>query len=637
MKSKVINGMMRTVFALLTLLLAAPCTLVAFSGPFGGEAVVVDVLGNVSAHLIDGPVHEGRRKRVPLYRNASVGSMSQITTGRGGQAYLLLSTGVLLGLGPNSSIVLEQLRHTAAGLPRREEDLVRQVHVRLNRGRMQVYGGPPTATLDLRILTPDGMVTGNGGTFSVAQLPEGNWAMFNESGEQRIVPDQGEGLAVGDRRSARLWREPDGQALARLDDDLMGSDLRQFPGSLALYQDVAPFIDNPAQFDRQALGSYLGGADAEVDFLGGDVQVGDVSPSFRPVPVANVRPVVEGGAASLVGGARAGQRWDRRRIWDWYDDLDAIKGVNYVPRYAVNSVEMWQSDRFDPDIIDEELGWARSAGYTTVRVPLQAAVWQADPDGFMERLGNFLDLAARNRLRVVPVLFDDLNLAGADPMVGPQPDPIPGQHNARWLPSPGHAQVVDPAHWPKLEGFVRAVMGAHRRDKRVLFWDMYNMPGAGPEVEDSLPLMNASLRWARDTDPEQPIAVAVWSRLASAMSAHKLELSDFITFQSFDAPEQTEALLSYLARFERPIICTDWLMRQRGNDFDNILPLFARYKVGWFNRGLVNGRTQKWIQQVEFRSAEHPDLWQHDVLKEDGSPYRQEEIDAIQAFRFIDE
>ena len=75
-------------------------------------------------------------------------------------------------------------------------------------------------------------------------------------------------------------------------------------------------------------------------------------------------------------------------------------------------------------------------------------------------------------------------------------------------------------------------------------------------------------------------------------------------------------------------------MRQRGNDFKSMLPLFSVNKVGWFNNGLVKGRTQKWVQQNAYRSEDDPDLWQQDVLREDGNPYRDEEIDAIQSFEF---
>jgi hypothetical protein len=93
---------------------------------------------------------------------------------------------------------------------------------------------------------------------------------------------------------------------------------------------------------------------------------------------------------------------------------------------------MWQADTFDADAIDEELGWAQDVGYTCIRVQLQFAVWQADPDGFLDRLDRLLELAAQHGQRVVPVLFDDLNLAGQPPELGAQPPPVPGEHNARW-------------------------------------------------------------------------------------------------------------------------------------------------------------------------------------------------------------
>jgi hypothetical protein len=118
------------------------------------------------------------------------------------------------------------------------------------------------------------------------------------------------------------------------------------------------------------------------------------------------------------------------------------------------------------------------------------------------------------------------------------------------------------------------------------------------------------------------------------MSARMMERSDLITFQSFESAAQVEALLLLLQRYERPIICSDWLMRQTGNDFKEILPLFSVNRVGWFNRGLANGRTQEWIQQEKGRSEQVPEVWQHDVFTADGEPYDDEEIQMIQEFRF---
>ena len=84
------------------------------------------------------------------------------------------------------------------------------------------------------------------------------------------------------------------------------------------------------------------------------------------------------------------------------------------------------------------------------------------------------------------------------------------------------------------------------------------------------------------------------------------------------------------------MICTAWLMRQRDNTFETILPVFAVHRVGWFNCGLVNGKTQTWIQQAQFRSDSDPDLWQHDVFRSDGEAYNQREVEQIKAFRFME-
>jgi hypothetical protein len=135
-------------------------------------------------------------------------------------------------------------------------------------------------------------------------------------------------------------------------------------------------------------------------------------------------------------------------------------------------------------------------------------------------------------------------------------------------------------------------------------------------------------------DPKQPLATAVWSRSSSAMDSWMLEQSDIVTFQSFESADQVGAQLTLMKRYDRPVICSDWLMRQSGNTFDKILPLYAANKVGWFSQGLVNGKSQKWIQDEEHRVEETPDIWQHDVLESDGDAYDSEELRLIGEFKF---
>ena len=54
-------------------------------------------------------------------------------------------------------------------------------------------------------------------------------------------------------------------------------------------------------------------------------------------------------------------RWSEQAAQAWYHQQPWIVGSNYIPASAINELEMWQADTFDPQRIDLELGWAQSA------------------------------------------------------------------------------------------------------------------------------------------------------------------------------------------------------------------------------------------------------------------------------------
>ena len=598
--------------------------------PATGEAIVAARTGETSARVFTGPVHEGRTAEKDLFEGAALGENSTLMTGRDGRLCTVFSPGAIVCVAPNTEFTIRQLRHTADGLPKSEEDLVRRIHLELHRGRIRVQAGAPMPTMDIRVATPEGTVEAQGGSFVVAQDGQGRWNVMTEAYEVAVVPRAGERTGLKAGESVRLVGGGEEPGRARIEKTAADPELWQFELCNAFFADLEPFIQRERAFDRDGLGEYLGLDSAFVDLDSGAL-VTDASPTIRP-SVAGVLPAER----PRPGDGEPGGRWAARRIWDWYDSIGTVKGVNYIPRTAVNSVEMWMAETFDPETIDEELGWARNAGYTSIRVQLQPVVWKADSDGFLDRVDRLLELAAKHGLRVVPVLFDDLDLAGEPPRAGAQAGPVPGEYNARWVSGPGRAAVTDRAQWPDLERYVKDVLGRFRRDGRVLYWDLYNTAGNSGLWEESLPLMDQTFNWARAVDPAQPLAVAAWREFGSAMAARKLERSDLITFRSYDNVESIEARLMLLKRYERPIICSDWLLRQTGNDFEKVLPLFAAYRVGWFNQGLVAGKTQLEVQQAQFRSATDPDLWQQAVLHPDGTPYRASELELIQSFRYLD-
>ena len=88
------------------------------------------------------------------------------------------------------------------------------------------------------------------------------------------------------------------------------------------------------------------------------------------------------GQTVVPGGAR---QWTARKAARWYAEQPFLAGCNYIPRNAVNQLEMWQEETFSPDLIDQELGWAEELGFNCLRVFLQSTVWKTDPEGFLRR------------------------------------------------------------------------------------------------------------------------------------------------------------------------------------------------------------------------------------------------------------
>ena len=76
------------------------------------------------------------------------------------------------------------------------------------------------------------------------------------------------------------------------------------------------------------------------------------------------------------GTSGAAERWTPQQANDWYDAQPWLVGCDFLPSTAINQLEMWQPDTFDPTTIDRELGWAESIGFNTVRVFLHDLPWQ---------------------------------------------------------------------------------------------------------------------------------------------------------------------------------------------------------------------------------------------------------------------
>ena len=344
--------------------------------------------------------------------------------------------------------------------------------------------------------------------------------------------------------------------------------------------------------------------------------------------------------------ALARPQWTKAEANAWSQRQPWLIGANYTPATAINQLEMWQAETFDPVTIDKELGWAESIRLNTMRVFLHNLLWESDPQGFKQRLDTFLAIAAKHRIRPLFVLFD--SCWDPNPKLGPQHPPIPGVHNSGWVQAPGEARLKDAGQYDKLEGYVKGVVGAFANDDRILGWDLWNEPnneGGGnyaptPEKKAYVAkLLPQVFAWARSADPVQPLTSGVWigdhwddpSKL-DAVEKTQLAQSDVLTFHDYSWPETFEKRARQMLTYGRPVINTEYMARGNGSTFDGSLPIAKRLGIGMMNWGFVDGRTQTrlpWDSWKKPYTAEEPTIWFHEVFRADGTPYRRAEIDLI--------
>ncbi|HTS38313.1 MAG TPA: cellulase family glycosylhydrolase [Candidatus Solibacter sp.] len=350
-------------------------------------------------------------------------------------------------------------------------------------------------------------------------------------------------------------------------------------------------------------------------------------------------------SASLAQNAR----WSEQKANDWYARQPWLVGSNYVPKSAINELEMWQEATFDPAEIDIELGWAEGIGMNTMRVFLHDQLWQQDAPGFRKRIDQFLTIASLHHIRPLFVLFD--SCWDPDPKLGAQHAPVPGVHNSGWVQSPGAKALADPNQVPRFKAYVQGVVGAFAKDDRILGWDVWNEPdnaGGGNYSNAELNHKDKAARvalllpqvfaWAREMNPTQPLTSGLWDiDFTKDEAQHEVDRiqireSDIVSFHNYSWPESFKAEIEWLRRFHRPVICTEYMARSVGSTFDTILPIAKQEHVAVINWGFVVGKTQT---NLPWESWEHPyvknppPVWFHEVLHPDGKPYRQAEVDLM--------
>lgn len=339
------------------------------------------------------------------------------------------------------------------------------------------------------------------------------------------------------------------------------------------------------------------------------------------------------------------QVWTEKEANDWYASQGWLVGCDFLPSTAINQLEMWQAATFDTLTINRELGWAADLGMNTVRVYLHDLLYEQDSTGFYERMDKFLSIASSHQIKPLFVLFD--SCWDPFPKLGTQRQPTPFVHNSGWVQSPGIEVLKDSTQHPRLQAYVKSVVGHFAGDKRILGWDIWNEPdntngssygkvelqGKGNYV---YPILLAAFKTARSVNPTQPLTAGVWQgewtpEKVSKIDSMMLAESDVVSFHDYNGPAKFEERIKSLTPYGRPVLCTEYMSRGNGSTFGGSLPIAKKYNVAAFNWGLVDGKSQTiypWDSWKKKYTGE-PELWFHDIFRKDGTPYEKEETDLI--------
>ena len=112
------------------------------------------------------------------------------------------------------------------------------------------------------------------------------------------------------------------------------------------------------------------------------------------------------------------------------EDYSWIRGANYVPTYAHNDIELWT--KFDPEVIDRELGYAQRAGLNSVRVFFQISARPLYTVGSGQIIDRVIALCGGINVfgslgQLAPVVTEEAVVA-ADPQImlttSPESDPL---------------------------------------------------------------------------------------------------------------------------------------------------------------------------------------------------------------------
>ena len=350
------------------------------------------------------------------------------------------------------------------------------------------------------------------------------------------------------------------------------------------------------------------------------------------------------------------RRWTCEEANAWYEKQGWLRGCNFIGSDCANRLDMFQSYKSEQKLetAERELALCQKIGFNTVRIWANFDVYYAEPESYMEIFDKYIELCAKYGQKVMVVLTHEEDLPRGDVFVpkkmGEQEYAL-GEHQGRRQLSAEEKAIPEKHYmeYPELHDtyieMIRRTVEKYKNDDRIFCWNIYNEPGIIIGTDRSIKIMTELFELVRSLDPIQPLCADVWRSIRNGDFTTKeegvaVELSDVISFHSYQAYEKLVAEIRFLQKFNRPLFQTEWLHRINHNDVHNVYPLLYLANVSNYCWGFVIGKTQTnepwpclW-EEWDRGEGEKYDFtkWQHDLFRPNLRPYDPREIMLIEKF-----
>ena len=349
------------------------------------------------------------------------------------------------------------------------------------------------------------------------------------------------------------------------------------------------------------------------------------------------------------------RQWTKEEANLWYECMGWLRGCNFIGSDCTNRLDMFQSYKSEEKLAtaEKELALCQKIGFNTVRIWANFDVYYAEPDSYMEIFDRYIDLCGKYGQKVMVVLAHEEDLPRGDVFVpkamGEQKYAL-GEHQGR-IPMSEEELKKEPKHYmeyPELRPLyiemVRKTVRKYAKDERVFCWNILNEPGI-TIGERSIEIMHELFDVVRAEDPIQPLTADIWRGVNHGGIVTKeekvaLELSDVISFHSYQSYEKLVREIRFHQKSGRPLFLTEWLHRINHNTIEEVYPLLYITNVSNYCWGFVVGKTQThepWpVMGEEWDRGEDRGYdftkWQHDLFRPNLRPYNPREIALIERF-----